>query len=428
MTATQTTLREAVEGYLSAKAFRPRTVAVFRREVHRFFENLLEEPIEEITFDLITRQRKYIETQQSGLTTGGIAARNVLTVQRWHVGKRAAEQPQEQPQPLVNPKDITLRRVLEDYLTVVSVKKSTEKNYRQRLNCYLSDWLDQPVTSITKQMVQDRHRQIPGKSSANSTMLSLQTLLRYAGLKWEAEDGTPLIKANPVRRLSELKLWHRNKRRKDVIHLREIGKWFLAVWRLENRTARDLILLLLFTGFRWGEGASLEWRQCDLKNGVIIIPEEKSKNGEELRTPMSTFVWRLLQERALTSDSQWVFPGKRADAHITSVQNAQNEVIKITGVRFMPHSLRRTFISIGDEVEIPVQVVKNLVNHVSGKDVTEGYTIRSLERLRRATQKITDAIMQEVAREMAGTTRQSKEAEVRKMLALPTFTRKESKK
>ncbi len=39
---------------------------------------------------------------------------------------------------------------------------------------------------------------------------------------------------------------------------------------------------------------------------------------------------------------------------------------------FTPHALRRTFVSLADEINTPRKVLKDLVNHISG-DVTDGY-------------------------------------------------------
>lgn len=56
--------------------------------------------------------------------------------------------------------DITLREVLEKYLEVKSLRKSTKRNYQYGINRHLKDWLDKPITSITKDMVEARHREL----------------------------------------------------------------------------------------------------------------------------------------------------------------------------------------------------------------------------------------------------------------------------
>ena len=65
-----------------------------------------------------------------------------------------------------------------------------------------------------------------------------------------------------------------------------------------------------------------------------------------------------------------------------------------SGVHFTVHDLRRTFITIAESLDISAYAVKSLVNHSTGGDVTAGYIIMDVERLRAPMQKITDAIKQ----------------------------------
>ena len=49
--------------------------------------------------------------------------------------------------------DITLREVVEKYLDVKPLRPATQKNYRSSIYLHCSDWLDIPITTITKDMV-----------------------------------------------------------------------------------------------------------------------------------------------------------------------------------------------------------------------------------------------------------------------------------
>jgi integrase len=147
----------------------------------------------------------------------------------------------------------------------------------------------------------------------------------------------------------------------------------------------------LFTGLRNSEARSLQWSNVNLECGTIFIGDPK--NGEDFTLPMSSFVRKLFTIRKQRSNSRWVFPGKLKDSHISPGYGSCREVIEQCGVEFSPHDLRRTFITIGDEIDVKAEVVKALVNHKSD-DVTEGYTVRSIERLRRSSERITQAIIQ----------------------------------
>jgi hypothetical protein len=55
---------------------------------------------------------------------------------------------------------ITLREVLEEYLRVRNLRPSSRRAYRNVTRQRLGDWLDLPVTDITRQMVLQRHWEI----------------------------------------------------------------------------------------------------------------------------------------------------------------------------------------------------------------------------------------------------------------------------
>ena len=62
-------------------------------------------------------------------------------------------------------------------------------------------------------------------------------------------------------------------------------------------------------------------------------------------------------------------------------------------MKFCPHDLRRTFITVAESLDIPVYAIKHLVNHKMNNDVTAGYVIIDTERLRAPMQKITDFLL-----------------------------------
>lgn len=293
---------------------------------------------------------------------------------------------------------VTLRQVWADYQLTRALKPVTIRNYEQRLGL-LRDWLDIPVTEITRDMVERRHREIRGEATANSTMRTLRAMLHYAAIKYEHADGSPLIKNNPVRRLSELRAWHKDKRRKTCLTTRQLRAFFEGCFALNNTTMRDCLIVLLLTGMRRGEALNLRWSpdpsgefpHVDLELGVIHHPDPK--NGEPVTLPMSEYVWNLLRLRRIGKRGEFVFPGVSADKPFTAAWNSFDLVRDRVGQKFALHDLRRTFCTVADELDIKEQVVQQLVNH-KPEGQTEAYTCRSVERLRRATQKITAYILQ----------------------------------
>ncbi len=55
--------------------------------------------------------------------------------------------------------------------------------------------------------------------------------------------------------------------------------------------------------------------------------------------------------------------------------------------------MRRTFITIAESLDIPAYALKRLMNHKMSNDVTAGYIIVDVERLRKPMQFVTDYVL-----------------------------------
>jgi integrase len=69
----------------------------------------------------------------------------------------------------------------------------------------------------------------------------------------------------------------------------------------------------------------------------------------------------------------------------------------MTEIEFSSHDLRRTFATIGEAVGIPLSMIKRLMNHATGDDVTAGYIQTETDTLRDAINKIGSFINAKVA-------------------------------
>lgn len=286
---------------------------------------------------------------------------------------------------------VTLRRAWQDYQKTRTLKPVTVRGYQQLLDLCLSDWLDIPMNEISKEMIEERHASINAKRMANNAFRFLASIYAFARAKYTTDRGGSLVPFNPVYRLTELRQWHKQKRRETSVHPHQLHGWFQSVESCGNYNLRDFLILLLLTGMRRSEARLLTWERVDLNGGIIRL--EQTKNGRTHIVPLSDYALRMLQERRAATHSKWVFPSNRADKPFSAASCLIEKIIQRSGIRFTPHDLRRTFVMIADDIELNPQIVKALINH-ERYDVTEGYAIRSPERLRRATQQITDRILQ----------------------------------
>lgn len=323
---------------------------------------------------------------------------------RYTIGKHGiytTEQARQQAQQLltqmaqgINPNQLKEEKRVKG-MTLGDLWKQYEENARTRLTdvtlygyekfitIQFADWLKKPVAEITKEMMVKRHRQITdesGKSMANSAMHTLRALYNYGMI-----DNDSLT--NPVDILSQKKLWHATTRRQSVIKEHQLADWYSAVMNLQNTTIRDALRFLLFTGLRKMEALTLKWDQVDLKAKTFKVLITKNKQPLEL--PLSEFLFDMLDARyQQKGDSPYVFPGGGAKGHLVEPKKAVAKVAQESGVDFMLHDLRRTFITTAESLDISAYALKRLVNHKNGNDMTSGYIVMDTERLRKPMEQI----------------------------------------
>lgn len=290
--------------------------------------------------------------------------------------------------------ELSLEKLLADYLEQRQLKEKTSKDYVRFTKRCLGDWLKLPIVDITRDMVQKRHLELSKEhaAQANYTMRILRALFKYAIAVYEDADGKPLLTINPVDRLKHARLWNKVPRRQTVIRPHQLKAWFKAVSELSNLEARDVLLLELFTGLRRSEALGLKWKNVDFQHKVISIKD--TKNNTEFVLPMSTHLQELLEKRSQISGSkEHVFPSPtKAGAPISDIRESIKQVIKQSGVEFTEHDLRRSFETIAESLDISYYTLKRLLNHKTGSDPTAGYIVTSAERMREASQKVADSL------------------------------------
>lgn len=266
---------------------------------------------------------------------------------------------------------------------------STRESYQRTTNLYLKDWKRSPVTSITRQMVLKRHQRIAkehGEVTANNVMRHLRSVYNVTAA---AYDEFP---PNPVNILTQARAWYPERRRRGAVSAVDLPAWWAAVMD-EPDYARDFLLIALFTGMRRNEIAALRWEQVNLEERALHIP--KTKNGDPLDLPLTDFLVSLLHDRkAQCGRSPWVFPSSGRKGHIVETKKFTARVTERSGVSFTLHDLRRTFITIAESLDIPHYALKRLLNHRLSGDVTAGYIVSDLERLRGPVSLVAAKILQ----------------------------------
>ena len=297
--------------------------------------------------------------------------------------------------------NVTLGEVLEKYLATRTLRPNSIRSCKQIVARCLGDWLNKPICSITRDMVESRHRELTrvtkqgtsGKAQANIAMERLGILINFAMNVYEI-DGQPIIQSNPVRRLSQMRAWHKLPRRQTIIPDHKLHSWYQAVLSLRSKVTRDYLLLVILTGLRRNEAATLRWTDIDFESRVLTVRGEIAKNHQEHRLPMSDFIFALLsQRRAASPESEFVFPGREKNRPMVDPGHMVALVVARSGCNFVIHDLRRVFLTTAEKLEVPHYFLKKLANHVSAADVTSGYIVVHVERQRQYMSKISEHLV-----------------------------------
>jgi len=363
--------------------------------------------------DGVTRQRLYLDTELKGFglcvgarTKTFFAQRDVngktvrTTIGRY--GVYTVVQAREEAKTLlmqmgkgVNPNrekeqrrahSVTFDEALIMHLS--SNKKRSDRtltNYRYLANQYLSDWLNRPLSAISRKDCRERHQKIGhanGQYAANSVFRVFRAAFNGALKVYEELGVNPTIAID----------WFAEERRKAAIPSARVRAWHAEVMHVTNPIRRDYLLFVLYTGLRRENAATAEWSHVDWSNRALLIP--KPKGGRPFLLPMSEELLKLLRSReacdstnSLFPKSKWVFPAVSKSGHISEPKEKFD-------VAFTVHGLRNTFITVAESLDISPYAIKMLVNHKlpDKQDVTAGYISPELERLRMPMQKISERL------------------------------------
>jgi integrase len=153
---------------------------------------------------------------------------------------------------------------------------------------------------------------------------------------------------------------------------------------LRHQKVKDYLMLLLLTGLRRNEGATLRWEDIDFQSKVLTVRAELAKNGNEHRLPLSDYLYEMLHRRYLDrADSEYVFPRQGGKHHMVDSDHVIEGVAAKADCPFILHDCRRTFLTLAERLSLPYVVLKKLANHSGRNDTTFGYIVVDVERLRK---------------------------------------------
>lgn len=181
---------------------------------------------------------------------------------------------------------------------------------------------------------------------------------------------------------------------------------FLGAVRGRQGTAARALEVTLLTDLRTGEVIGAKWSEVDLERRIWIIPADRLKDrqtrSEPHRVPLSRQVVEVLSK--LPQLGEHVFPGLKAGKPLSDMamlkllrdlnSDGKGKPIRVDPKSerpIVPHGLRATFRTWGDDAGHPCELLEEVLGHPIGSAVERAYRrTDSFERRRMVMQNWAD--------------------------------------
>jgi len=159
----------------------------------------------------------------------------------------------------------------------------------------------------------------------------------------------------------------------------QLKVWFEQVQKIENEVFSVYLQVLLLTGARRQEIATLKWADVDLQWESIRIADKVTG----YRTiPLTAYTKHLIKK--LPKRNAYVFSSPRSKyGYIRDPRRAHIKALEAANLPHMTlHDLRRSFGTLAEWLEIPVGIVAQIMGHKPSALVERHYRRRPLDMLR----------------------------------------------
>jgi integrase len=157
--------------------------------------------------------------------------------------------------------------------------------------------------------------------------------------------------------------------------------------------AADCVRLILLTGCRPSEAIAAQWEEFEREPSYWIKPSAHTKQRKTHKLPLSPAAIELIGRLRRKRNGKWVFPGRRPDEHLATLEDVWNFVRDETGLGkdAYVYSLRHSFASVGAGGGLSLPIIGRLLGHTQPR-TTQRYAHLADDPLREAAEKITTVI------------------------------------
>ena len=172
------------------------------------------------------------------------------------------------------------------------------------------------------------------------------------------------------------------------------------------KTTELVIWIVLACCTRIGETVKAEWKDVNLDTGVWFIPEANTKDDAPAHTVyLSDFaIAQFTALKAITGESTWCFPNAKNTGHIDpkaptkqlsdrqrrfsktkalTGRTKHSHSLEIGDEKWTPHDLRRTGTSLMQSFGVPLEVRRQIINHVDPEKMDRIYNRYEFEQHQR---------------------------------------------
>lgn len=294
-------------------------------------------------------------------------------------------------------------RTRADYLAMIEPGR-TSRSGKKFADGELHLLASKLLQSITAEDIRDCHRTVLLRSERQATyaMQVLRAVLRWHGV---VVTGNPLGRDTAGRDRIVLPTTKGNP---APIPPEKLGAWWRAAATAPSQVAADYYRFQLLTGCRGIEihghkrhGYSpILVQDLDAHGGKIVLRDTKNRSDHKL----------LLSRQALGIAARNA-AGREPEAALFAIVDARKTLAWINAraaTSVQGHGLRATFASIAEEL-VSGAVLKKMMNHAAGADVTLGHYVgKSEAQLRAGWQAVADFIDASAAPSRNESTRQTR--------------------
>lgn len=159
------------------------------------------------------------------------------------------------------------------------------------------------------------------------------------------------------------------------------------IWENEKKEGADLILFLIYTGFRFSECRAIRVRDVDLQEG-IIHGGMKSEAGRNRTVPIHPDLMPIIRKRCQESADSFLFGRDGQPFQDYQLRKIWKKIMKELQMDHIPHECRHTFRSRMDSAGANKVCIDRIMGHKSEGVGERIYTHKTFEELRDAVQKL----------------------------------------